>query len=72
MTLQLNHNVTIQSVLYVQYTCLNIHVDVELNFNHQIALLYNKAARQINALLRYQVYIVTFHVLLYNMAFLHC
>ena len=25
MTLQLNHNVTIQSVLNVQYTCLNIH-----------------------------------------------
>ena len=41
MTLQLNHNVTIQSVLNVQYTCLNIHVDVELNLNHRIALLYN-------------------------------
>ena len=56
MTLQLNHNVTIQSVLNVQYTCLNIHVDVELNLNHRIALLYNKAARQINALLRYQMF----------------
>ena len=51
MTLQLNHNVTIQSVSNVKYTCLNTHVDVELNFNHQIALLCNKAGRQINALL---------------------
>ena len=41
MTLQLNHNVTIQSVSNVKYTCLNIHVDAKLNFNHQTALLCN-------------------------------
>ena len=56
MTLQLNHNVTIQSVSNVKYTCLNIHVDVILNFNHQTALLCNKTGRQINVLLRYQMF----------------
>ena len=49
-TLQLNHNVTIQSVSNVKLLCVNI--DVELNFNHHIALLCNKAGRKINALSR--------------------
>ena len=49
-TLQLNHNVTIQSVSNVQL--LGVNIDVELNFNHHIALLCNKAGRQINALSR--------------------
>ena len=47
-TLQLNHNVTIQSVSSVKL--LGVNIDVELNFNHHIALLCNKAGRQINAL----------------------
>ena len=50
-TLQLNHNVTIQSVSNVKL--LGVNIDVELNFNHHIALLCNKgykAGRQINAL----------------------
>ena len=42
-TLQLNHNVTIQSVSIV-------NIEVELNFNYHIALLCNKADRQIHAL----------------------
>ena len=80
-TLQLNHNVTIQSVSNVKL--LGVNIDVELNFNHHIALLCNKTGRQINALSRLsnvlnvdtkililQSFIVTFHVLLYNMAFL--
>ena len=49
-TLQLNHNVTIQSVSNVKL--LGVNIDVELNFNHHIALLYNKARRQINAFSR--------------------
>ena len=49
-TTQLNHNVTIQSVSNVKL--LGVNIDVELNFNHHIALLCNKASRQINALLR--------------------
>ena len=49
-TLQLNHNVTIQSVSNVKL--LGVNIDVELNINHHIALLYNKAGRQINALSR--------------------
>ena len=49
-TLQLNHNVTIQSVSNVKL--LGVNIDVELNFNHHIALLCNKAGRQINALSR--------------------
>ena len=49
-TLQLNHNVTIQSVSNVKL--LGVNIDVELNFNHHIAVLCNKAGRQINALLR--------------------
>ena len=48
--LQLNHNVTIQSVSNVKL--LGVNIDVELNFNHHIALLSNKAGRQINALSR--------------------
>ena len=74
-TLQLNHNVTIQSVSNVKL--LSVNIDVELNFNHPRALLCNKAGRQNNALSRLsnvpnftKFYIVTFHVLLYNMAFL--
>ena len=47
-TLQLNHNVTIQSVSKL----LGVNIDVELNFKHHIALLCNKAGRQINALSR--------------------
>ena len=47
-TLQLNHSVTIQSVSNVKL--LGVNIDVELNFNHHIALLCNKAGRQINAL----------------------
>ena len=47
-TLELNHNVTIQSVSNVKL--LGVNIDVELNFNHHIALLCNKAGRQINAL----------------------
>ena len=48
-------------------------------FNHHIALLCNKSGRQINAFSQFtnalninftKFYIVTFHVLLYNMAFL--
>ena len=31
---------------------LGVNIDVELNFNHHIALLCNKAGRQINALSR--------------------
>ena len=50
LTLQLNHNVTIQSVSNVKL--LGVNIDVELNFNHHIALLCNKAGRQINALSR--------------------
>ena len=49
-TLQLNHNVTIQSLSNVKL--LGVNIDVELNFNHHIALLCNKAGRQINALSR--------------------
>ena len=49
-TLQLNHNVTIQPVSNVKLLGVNIHVGVELNFNHHIALLCNKAGRQMNAL----------------------
>ena len=49
-TLQLNHNVTIQSVSNVKL--LGVNIDVELNFNHHIALLCNRAGRQINALSR--------------------
>ena len=49
-TLQLNYNVTIQSVSNVKL--LGVNIDVELNFNHHIALLCNKAGRQINALSR--------------------
>ena len=48
-SLQLNHNVTIQSVSNVKLLGV---IDVELNFNHHIALLCNKAGRQINALSR--------------------
>ena len=50
MSLQLNHNVTIQSVLNVKL--LGVNIDVELNINRRIALLCNKAGRQINALSR--------------------
>ena len=46
----MNHNVTIQSVSNV--ILLGVNIDVELNFNHHIALLCNKAGRQINALSR--------------------
>ena len=49
-TLQLNHNVTIQSVSNVKL--LGVNIDVELNFNRHIALLCNKAGRQINAVSR--------------------
>ena len=49
-SLRLNHNVTIQSVSNVKL--LGVNIDVELNFNHHIALLCNKAGRQINALSR--------------------
>ena len=42
--------VTIQSVSNVKL--LGVNIDVELNFNHHIALLCNKAGRQINALSR--------------------
>ena len=49
-SLQLNHNVTIQSVSNVKL--LGVNIDVELNFNHHIALSCNKAGRQINALLQ--------------------
>ena len=31
---------------------LSVNIDVELNFNHYIALLFNKVGRQINALSR--------------------
>ena len=53
-TLQLNHNVTIQSVSNVKL--LGVHIDVELNFNHHIALFCNKASRQTNALHGYQMF----------------
>ena len=43
--LQLNHNVTIQSVSNVKL--LGVNIDVEFNFNHHIALLCNKAGRQV-------------------------
>ena len=46
----MNHNVTIQSVSNVKL--LGVNIDVELNFNQLIALLCNKAGRQINALSR--------------------
>ena len=46
-TLLSNHDVTIQSVSNVKL--LGVNIDVELNFNHHIALLCNKAGRQINA-----------------------
>ena len=49
-TLQLNHDVTIQSVSNVKL--LGVNIDVELNCNHHIALLCNKAGRQMNALSR--------------------
>ena len=49
-TLQLNHNIAIQSVSNVKL--LGVNIDVELNFSHHIALLCNKAGRQINALTR--------------------
>ena len=49
-TLKLNHNVTIQSVSNVKL--LGVNIEVEFNFNHHIALLCNKAGRQINALSR--------------------
>ena len=49
-SLKLNHSVTIQSVSNVKLLCVNI--EVELNFNHHIALLCNIACRQINALSR--------------------
>ena len=49
-TLQLNDDVTIQSVSNVKL--LGVNTDLELNFNHHIALLCNKAGRQINALSR--------------------
>ena len=49
-TLQLNHNVPIQSVSNVKL--LGVNRDVEPNFYHHIALLCNKAGRQINALSR--------------------
>ena len=49
-TIQLNHNVTIQSVSNVKL--LGVNIDVELNFNHDIALLCIKAGIQINALSR--------------------
>ena len=35
---------------------LGVNIDVELNFNHHIALLCKKAGRQINALSRYQMF----------------
>ena len=46
---QLN-DVTIQSVSNVKL--LGVNIDVELNFNHHIALLCKKAGRQINTLSR--------------------
>ena len=46
----LNHNVIIQSVSNVKL--LGVNINVELNFNHHISLLCNKAGRQINALSR--------------------
>ena len=49
-TLQLNHNVTIQSVSNLKL--LGVNINVELNFNHHIALLCNTDGRQINALSR--------------------
>ena len=49
-TLQLYHNVIIQSISNVKL--LGVNIDVELNFNHHIAFLCNKAGRQINALSR--------------------
>ena len=48
--LKLNHDVTIQSVSNVKL--LGVNIDVELNFSNHIALLCNKAGRQINALSR--------------------
>ena len=53
-TLQWNHNVTIQSVSNVKL--LDVNIDVELNFNHHIALLCNKAGRQMNAYHGYQMF----------------
>ena len=53
-TLQLNHNVTIQSVSSVKL--LDVNIDVELNFNDHIALLCNKAGRQMNAYHGYQMF----------------
>ena len=53
-TLQLNHDVTIQSVSNVKL--FGVNIEVELNFNHHIALLCNKAGRQIHVLSRYQMF----------------
>ena len=54
-TLQLNHNVTIQSVSNVKL--LGVNIDVELNFNYHIALLCNKADLiRFDRLMRYHGY----------------
>ena len=45
MTLQLNHDVTILSVSNIKL--LGVTTDVELKFNHHIALLCNIAGRQL-------------------------
>ena len=44
-TISVNTNITHHANIY-------INIDVELNFNLHIALFYNKAGRQINALSR--------------------
>ena len=69
-TLQLNHNVTIQSVSNVQL--LGVNIDVELNFNHCIALLCKKAVRQIHAISRLSnVLNVDIKILIYKVLYCH-
>ena len=59
----LNHNVIIQSVSNVKL--LGVNIDVELNFNHHISLLCNKAGRQINALSRLSNVLMQFYKVIY-------
>ena len=66
----MNHNVTIQSVSNLKL--LGVNIDVELNFNHYIALLCNKAGRQINALSRLSnVLNVDIKILIYKVLLCH-
>ena len=51
-TLQLNHNVTIQSVSNVKL--LGVNIDVELNFNHNIA--YYCVIKLVDRLMLYHGY----------------